>query len=682
MIEYSHKSESMYSKRAWTVTAIIVGIALIIVIRLAGIQLLDSKDLKKLSESQGLRSEDLLPERGLILDRHNNILANNVIEYKIGARYVDLLKPESCFATLAKIFGESPAYYRDKFKKQSSYYTLETNVSPEIVQALRTNKDCHGLNYDKIMSRFYPYQDAAGQLIGFVNAEGEGQSGIEQYYDKNLKGQQGTQMIQRDKRGNIITLQNHNTHPAIPGGNIQTTIDVEYQIILEEELEKAVKENNALSGMAVLMDPRTGEVLAMTNYPFFNPNDLRNSTATIRKNRVIADQFEPGSIFKFLPISAALENSIFSPTSKIFCENGKWKVKDRYVHDTKEHEWLTVKDIMVVSSNIGAGKIAQKVGSKTIYDYARNFGFGEPTAIGLWGESDGTLKSPEKWSSVWYSQVGMGHGVSVSMMQMMCAYSAIANGGILMKPYVVSNVYNEKEKITNSFNASPVRRIISKETSEILRNIMEAVVDSGTAQQAQIKGYHVAGKTGTAQKVIDGKYSNSKYIASFIGFFPANNPVLVCGIVLDEPEFYKHHGGTAAAPAVKNTFSRIINTPKFNQYYPSVSKELNAITQSHTTSRSNTTLSILHSQVSDNKEKTYIGEPKEKDKTNNLEDIEEYDIIMPDLVGMHVLNAEKILTDFGLSVIKGSNRGKVISQIPSPGSFLMLGDTCKLEVNK
>lgn len=678
------KSRDPYSLRVAVIMMIILTFVVIVMVRLVAIQLFDSEDLRGYADSQGLRTEDILPERGLILDRNDNILANNIIEYSIGARYVDLLEPENCFVSLAKAFDKTPDYYRNQFKKESSFYMLETKVQPEIITQLRSDKTCHGLKYDKKMSRYYPYQDAVGQLLGFLWDDGSGQAGIEQYYDKVLKGKKGYQMIQRDKRGDIITLQNSNTMAAVPGGNIKLTIDVEYQIILEEELAKAVKKNKGKSGMAVIMDPKTGEVLAMANYPAFNPNNIRNSTADIRRNRVIADQFEPGSIYKFIPAAAAFENNILSPTSRIFCENGEWKVRDRIIHDTKPHEWLTVEEVIVYSSNIGAGKIAEQVGNQTIYDISRKFGFGEPTAIGLWGESGGLLKTPDKWSSVGYTQLAMGHGVTVTLIQIMSAYSTIANGGTLLKPYIVSHTYNEKNKVKNQYDRSPVRRVISKETSTTLQGIMEEVVSIGTATRAKIDGYHVAGKTGTAQKVIDGKYSNSKYYASFIGYFPAGNPVLVCGVVIDEPAFGLHHGGTSAAPAVKNTFTRIINTPEFHQLYPAISNNTTIdkpITESGK-KRSNPVLSILHGDQMQNE----AGSQADKKIQKNINDSDpvdpgEYDIIMPNVTGLHVLNAEKKLKMIGLNVERNSSRGKVTQQYPAPGTYLKKEATCRLEVN-
>ena len=683
MIEYNYKSQQKYSSRILAVTGIILAVALVVIIRLASIQLFDSQGLKNYSQSQGFRTEDILPERGLIYDRNGNILADNIIVYNIGTRYIDLQKPESCFAYMAQVFGRSTAFYRNKFKQEKSFYVLETHISPELVEKIKNSPDCHGLKYDKVMSRYYPYKNAAGQVLGYINDQGEGKSGIEQYYDKILKGTKGKLVVQRDKSGHIITSQNSKSIPAVNGGQVHTTLDIEYQIILEEELAEAVENNKAKSGMGVIMDPKTGEVLAMANYPLFDANKLKYSTPEIRKNRVIMDQFEPGSIFKFLPIAAALEQNVFTPSSRIFCEDGHWKVGKYTVHDTKEHGWLSLNEIMVYSSNIGAGKIGQKLGNQTLYDYSRKFGFGETTAIGLYGESDGLLDIPEKWSGVAYSQIPMGQGIAVSMMQMVSAYSAVANGGILLKPYLVTKTFKEKNKVNSIAKVTPVRRAINKETATTLRTMMEAVVDSGTGKGAYIKGYHVAGKTGTAQKAENGKYSNQKYVASFMGFFPADDPVLVCGIVIDEPQWGRHHGATSAVPAVKNCFSRIINTPDFNTLYPQVAKNGKAQGLSHSSQQANqrefTSLSMIY-RSKDKKKKDIIGQTETVDETETETiDPSEYDVLMPNLKGMHVLSAEKKLRDFGLIVQKNAGRGRVVSQEPKAGAYLKLGETCKLE---
>ncbi len=679
MINDLKTSRDPYSLRVAIVATLILVFAVIIVVRLAGIQLLDSENLRGYADGQGMRSEDILPERGWILDRNDNILANNIIEYSVGARYIDLLEPENAFKSLAKAFDKTPDYYRNQFKKQNSYYILETQVRPEIVGQLRSDKGCHGLKYDKKMSRIYPYRDGAGQVLGFLWDDGSGQAGIEKYYDSVLRGQKGQQTIQRDKRGNVITCKSAKTKPAIRGGNVKLTLDIEYQVILEEELENAVKKSKGESGIGVIMDPQTGEILAMANYPTFNPNQIRNSSPEIRRNRVISDQFEPGSIFKFIPVVTAFENNIFSPTSRIFCENGEWRVKDRVIHDTKPHEWLTVEEIITLSSNIGAGKIAYQVGDRAIYDMARKFGFGEPTAIGLWGETGGNLKTPDKWSSVGYSQVAMGHGLTVTLMQMASAYATIANGGTLLKPYIVSETYNSKNKLTNEYNVSSVRRVLSEETAASMQCILEEVVTSGTGKRAYIDGYHIAGKTGTAQKVIDGKYSNSKYHASFLAFFPASNPVLVCGIMIDEPAMGMHHGSIAVAPAVKNVFTRMINTPNFHTIYKALPKpEPEPITDSGKSS-SHLLLSMLHAQ----KKPVY---PIEKDKIPEPEVpsspmiLEDYDIIMPNVVGIHILNAEQKLEAIGLKVERNIDRGKVSHQYPAAGTYLKENASCRLEV--
>jgi cell division protein FtsI (penicillin-binding protein 3) len=680
-MDEKRKIRDSYSLRVAVITSVVLVFLLIVLVRLAAIQLFDSENLQGYADLQGMRTEDILPDRGLILDHNGNILANNIIEFSIGARLVDLTRPENAFQALAQAFDKTSAYYREQFKRPSAFYILETGVRPEIVEQLQSDRSCHGLKYDKKMSRIYPYQEAAGQLIGFLWDDGTGQSGIEQYYETILQGEKGYQLIQRDKRGDIITYENIRTKAAVRGGNVRLTLDIEYQVILEEELAEAVKKSKSNGGMGIIMDPHSGEILAIANYPSFNPNHVRNSTPEIRRNRVIADQFEPGSIFKFVPVSAALDNNIYTPTSQIFCENGRWKVMDREISDTKPHEWLSVEEVLTHSSNIGAGKIAYQVGNRALYETARKFGFGEATAVGLWGEASGSLRTPDKWSGVAFSQIAMGHGVSATLIQMAGAYCAIANGGVLLKPHIVSATYNAKDKIVYNFSPSPVRRVMREETSAILKQMLEEVVGSGTGIRANIEGYHVAGKTGTAQKVVDGKYSNSKYYASFVGFFPSNNPVMVCAIVLDEPAIGLHHGGTSAAPAVKNVFSRIINTPDFHNIYKALPKpvQVPAPIAEKIPVSAGPALSILHSNA-----RSAPAEPEIKVQTQKQDPPgkadEYYDIIMPDVRGMPVRSARQTLTLIGLQVESDASRGKVTHQEPEPGTHLKEGAFCLLEV--
>lgn len=677
-------SRDTYPLRTGIITMIVLLVFVVILSRLAAIQLFDSEELRGYADSQGLRSEVILPERGIIYDRNHHILANNIIEYNIGARYIDLLEPENAFRSLARVFDKTPDYYRNLFKKENSFYVLETQVRPEIAEILQRDKACHGLKYDKKMSRIYPYQDAAGQVLGFLWDDGSGQLGIEQYYNEVLRGEKGYQVIQRDKRGNVISAYGSTRNkPSVPGGDVHLTLDIEYQIILEEEIANAVKKTKALSGMGILMDPRSGEILAMANYPSFNPNQVRNSTPEIRRNRTISDQFEPGSVFKLIPISAALEKNIFTPESRIYCEKGAWQIKDRTLHDTKKHEWLSVSEILIYSSNIGAAKIAEKAGDQTLYETARKYGFGEATAVGLWGESAGTLKTPENWSGVGFAQIAMGHGVTATLLQMANAYSALANGGMLLKPYIVSATCNAKQKKVFEAAPSPVRRVISEHSSDVIRNMLEEAVKTGTGTRAYIEGYHVAGKTGTAQKVIDGKYSNSKYYSSFIGFFPSADPVIVCAVVIDEPAYGLHHGSTAAAPVIKEVFSRIINTPNFKTIYKALPANTNK--NGKLASENKTTAVPAMSVLSVNRknsEKTVKDLPETSKEEYGKTFDENFVIIMPNVKGMHILNAEQKLRALGLRVERNASRGKVIEQYPEPGTGLNEMALCRLEVLK
>ncbi|MDD3965807.1 MAG: penicillin-binding transpeptidase domain-containing protein [Candidatus Marinimicrobia bacterium] len=681
MMSDLNTSRDSYPLRTGIISMLVLLVFLLVISRLAAIQLFNSEELRGYADSQGLRSEVILPERGLILDRNRRILANNITEYTIGGRYIDLLEPENAFRSLAKAFDKTPDYYRNLFKKENSFYILETQVRPDIAETLQADKACHGLKYDKKMSRIYPYQDAAGQVLGFLWDDGSGQLGIEQYYDELLRGEKGYQVIQRDKRGNVISAYGSaRNKAAVPGGDVQLTLDIEYQIILEEEIANAVKKTKALSGMGVIMDPRSGEILAMANYPSFNPNLVRNSTPDIRRNRVIADQFEPGSVFKLIPVSAALEKNIFTPESRIYCEKGSWKVKDRTLHDTKEHEWLSVGEILVLSSNIGAAKIAEKVGDASLYEIARKYGFGEASAVGLWGESAGTLKDPGSWSGVGFAQIAMGHGVTVTLLQMANAYSALATGGTLLKPYIVSATFNSRQKKISEASASPVRRVISEKTAAVVCGMLEEAVKSGTGTRAFIDGYHVAGKTGTAQKVIDSKYSNSKYFSSFIGFFPASDPVMVCAVMIDEPAYGLHHGSTAAAPVIREVFSRIINTPNSSGIYKALPKNT-AKSETLASESRNANIPSLSLLSGDNNsgEKNINIRQKTGDESNAVP-MGNWDIVMPDVRGMQILNAEQKLRALGLQVERNASRGKVAEQYPPAGTGLNEMALCRLEV--
>ncbi|MEA1987161.1 MAG: penicillin-binding transpeptidase domain-containing protein, partial [Candidatus Marinimicrobia bacterium] len=373
--------------------------------------------------------------------------------------------------------------------------------------------------------------------------------------------------------------------------------------------------------------------------------------------------------------------------SKINCENGKWNIYDYSLHDTHENEWLSLKEIITLSSNIGSAKIAKLVGDETVYKTIKKFGFGDPCNISLNAETSGYIKPVSQWSEITYSQVAMGHNVTTSLLQMVMAYCAVANGGLLLQPYIVKSAYTPENELGFSREVTVIRRAISGETSKELRDILESVVIEGTGENAFIEGYKVAGKTGTAQKVIEGKYSKTEFISSFIGFFPSNKPVLVCGITLNSPTYGRHYGSVSATPAVKNVFTRIINTTDFENLYdwiqPDYQTDLleNNLSIEQVKNNNNTYASI---EKRNSKEKIVTQKKRisrksivEQRKIND----DKITVIMPNLVGHSYSKAKYILSKLNLRINTNSKKGKITSQKPTAGKKIETNSKCFLTVS-
>lgn len=658
-----------YSGRVAAVVLIVVIFSVIIIIRLAAIQLFDVYDLRKKAGNQGMLMETVLPERGLILDRNNKILATNVITYDLGTRFIDLQTPDKTFSELAKVFGTSKAGYYAKTDKKNNFTYLEKNVSPTMADSLKNSGLCHGIKFERKMTRIYPYKTNAAQLLGFMDYEHEGASGVEWAFNSVLSGTAGKRLVKKDQRGNVISFENGIKEAAIDGGDVKLTLNIEYQCLLEDELKNAVIGNQAKNGMGIIMNPRTGEILAMANYPSFDPNNIKNSKTANLRNRALADQFEPGSIYKIVPIAAALDKGIISTSSKVFCENGAWKVEDRVIHDSEPHQWLSVEEVLIHSSNIGTAKIVEQSGNRSIYDISRAFGFGQKTQIGFREEANGSLRPLNEWSGVDFSQIGMGQGITSTLLQMTCAYSTIANGGILLKPFILKESYDNRHRSIDKGETTLVRRVIKKETANKLRSILEKVVTQGTGKNAFIDGYHIAGKTGTAQKAENGSYSNSKYYASFMGFFPADDPILVCGIAINEPIKGRHYGAVASAPAVRNVFRGIINTPGF--------EEILKADHSHISGVRPVSLSMISSEQSNDHSQMAEAKSIIKKTESNLDGMS---IIMPDMTDFPIRYAKYKLENLGLQVETNAENGVVNSQDPLPGTYINSETLCKIMV--
>lgn len=514
------------------------------------LQVIKEDEWVKLADKQHQKIVPLIPVRGSISDCNGSPLAVSIDMDSCFADPRSIENIPETAAKLAPILGMPRAELEKKLNGGKSFVWLQRRMVPELAAKVKALK-LEGIGFVKETKRFYPNSEVASNVIGFTGVDPSGLEGVELKYDSTILGNSGYLITERDALGRDIALKGAVVKNSSKGNSVVLTIDKNIQYITEKELAAAVKNSGAKGGIAVVMDPQTGKVLAMANYPTFNPNTFAQYPHQYLRNHAICDSFEPGSTMKVLLLAAALEEKVVSSGDRFNCENGSYSVGGITIHDTHTYGTLTVSDILKYSSNIGAAKIGRRLGATRLSGYLRNFGIGEKSGIDLPGEAGGNLRDKSSWYESDLATISFGQGMTASAIQLAAAYSAVANGGTLMKPYIVDRVTDENGLVLQRFAPQPKARVVSQQTTERLAKIMETVVATGgTGTAAAVEGYRVAGKTGTAQKVdpLTRRYSASKRTASFIGFVPADRPRLTIAVIVDEPKT-SPYGGVVAAPA-------------------------------------------------------------------------------------------------------------------------------------
>ncbi len=530
----------------------------VIVARAVDLHLFKGPWLSQKADGQVKRPVKALGERGVIFDANMGKMALSIDVTSIGAHPKQIKDVAATAKYLAKALRLDRNDLVKKLSSNTPFVWIERHVTPkkaEAVEALNLN----GVVYKSERSRFYPYKTMAAQIVGFSGVDGRGLVGVEFFYDRVLEGQQTQFMVIRDALGRGLGLEIDEENDR-DGKNLILTIDRRIQYIAENALAEAVTQNDAKNGIVVVMSPKTGAVMAMAHYPFINANTYNKYGKDKWRNRAITDPFEPGSTFKIFSAAAAIESGVSGPHSLYYCENGSYRIGRNVVHDTHRYQWLSLEQIIQVSSNIGTVKLSESIGTKNLYDTLKNFGFGEKTGIDCPGETSGMLSPYQRWKKIDNATIAFGQGIAVSAIQLITAVSAIANDGILMKPYVVQAITDKNGAIIEKFNPHPVRRAVSSETAAAVGKMMEKVTEEGgTGTKAALAGYKVCGKTGTAQKIDEtGTYAKGKYVSSFVGFVPAENPVASILVMIDEPQ-KAHYGGVVAAPVFQKVALQTLN---------------------------------------------------------------------------------------------------------------------------
>ena len=532
--------------------------------RLFQIQVLNGLAYSEMAQRQFVKKVKAETTRGEILDRNGLVLATSIECQSIFAHPKEMRASKGALAMLGNNLDMEPRRINSKIHSDDDFVWIERKVNPMAAEAVARQK-IKGLGMVAEQKRYYPNGSLACHLIGSVGVDNTGLSGVEQILDPSLKGKQLTLTRLRDGKG-------RNMDPAFDSrekprkNSVTLTIDRTLQYYAERELKAGVEENRAKSGMVLIQDPKTGEILAMASYPDYDPNIFSKGEIPADFNRKwlenpsVSRLFEPGSTFKLITFAAALEEKAVLPTQEFECENGRWKVAGSFINDHEPQGRLTVPQILERSSNIGTAKIGLKLGADRMYRYARAFGFGSRTGLQVPGETDGLFRDPKKWSALSLPILSFGQEIGVTAIQLIGAYSAVANGGMLLEPRVIRSIDNPSPGAeTVKPGPRAVRRVISQETAALLRRMLRGAVERGTGMKARVPGYSVCGKTGTAQKIDPktGKYSDEKYVASFCGFLPADDPALVCLVILDEPQ-RTYWGGETAAPLFSRVMSRAV----------------------------------------------------------------------------------------------------------------------------
>ena len=539
----------MSKKRAVILHTAIIFSFILVSLRLADLMIIDHKRLAEKAQRQHVKVEDIQVRRGTIFDRRGRELALNL---ELESLYCDpeaLIADEEDIKRLGSLVNKEPRRILAKIPDEGRFAWIKRKLSPEIADKVR-DLDIEGLGFVTEAKRVYPKGELASHIIGFVGIDNQALEGVELKFNKYLTAKGGKVLLERDASGKTLSS---GVNTEAKGNNIVLTIDEVLQRLMEKELETAMEHWKAAAASAIMMDPYTGEILALANRPAYDLNRSGNVPGFEKRNRAITDCYEPGSIFKIVIGAGSLEEKLVTPNSLFDVSKGGIQVGGKTIRDVHKYGVLTFKEVIQKSSNVGSIMAGMKLGRENIYRYAKLFGVGEKTGIDLPGEVSGWIHKPERWSGTSLGAIPIGQEVAVTPIQMLRAYAAIANGGILVRPHVVSEIVSPDDTIIASFRDNDAHRIISARTAETFRDILKSVTeDGGTAKSASVDGNLVAGKTGTAQMIdtVTKRYSRDKYVSSFVGFVPADNPRLAMIVVVYEPKG-QIYGGVVAAPVFR-----------------------------------------------------------------------------------------------------------------------------------
>ena len=646
----------LYSRNINRLSIGIYLFSLILIVKFFKIQIIEKNTFQDHVSKIGYKTVNKYGTRGEILDKNKNILSQTITKYTFWINTNKKYDEELILSLFSSNFNKPDSTYRKILNKKSNYVIIEKNIlHSDCSNILKIINEIEGLKYTKNNKRFYPYNNLASQTLGFVNEDGFGQNGIEESLNTILSGDTIQTKLKKGLKGQFF---DNNKINNLNGKNVQLTIDIEIQQILQDELYKTYKETKAKSANGIIIDPFTGDIISIASIPDYNPNNYSDYQLENFKNRTITDSYEPGSTFKIIPIIAAYEDNL-SPNKKYFCENGEFYLNNgKKLNDHEEHDSLTVNEIFIHSSNIGISKIIQDIDNKEIYKLCKSLGFGSNTGLPLKSESKGILRNLNNWSKCSKTYISIGQEIGVTNIQLATAYSAIANGGFLLKPHIVKNI-SKNDSIIYKREVEPLRQVFNKEISNKILSSLEEVVIKGTAKNLNLNGYKIGGKTGTAQKFYNGEYSKNEFISSFASIFPIDKPKYVMIISIDSPEYGKHWSNESAVPTAKKIINRIIVNDKSFLNDSSI-----LLAKNETKEKTNESINKK------NKIKRYSYYNKEiVNKT------------MPNLKGKTLKEAISLASQNGIMLKPNTLKGKVVWQSLKPGIKTKKDQVCEVRMS-
>lgn len=644
--------------------------------RLVYLQTIRHEEMRNEARAQQLHRDSNLNSsvRGRLLDREGHELALSIETDSCFAVPYEIENIDETSSRLASLVGieatELARRLRDAGNANSKFIWLARRLDEDHAEKIQ-DLNLKGIHVRKEPKRFYPNGSMAAHVLGFVGIDGVGLAGVEQFHNERIRGESGKVFLEKDAHGHAYESMQD---PSRAGQTVVLTIDQMIQYRVEQSLQAAVERTHSKSGTVIVLDPRTGEVLALANAPTFDPNDAGDATAQSRVNGALETVYEPGSTFKIVAFSAAIQEGLVKPEDHIDCQMGSITVAGRLVHDHHPFGVLSIADALAKSSNVAAIKLGLRVGDDRMYDYMKRFGFGFRTGIELPGETAGILRPVSRWSPSSMGSLAMGQEIGVTPLQMATAFGALANDGIRIAPHLVREIRGSDGSIV--YSATPQQsRVVSEVTAKALRGMLEGVTLNGTAKQAQLNGYSAAGKTGTAQK-IDPRtrtYSTTKHIASFVGFAPVENPAVVIIVVLDEPTG-AYHGGDVAAPVFREIAEQIL--PGLD-IAPDIKMknepERNLVAQSGISSSYADREREEQDRVTEASQATLPQVARASGQSNSGEVVcalaSNRAVLMPDLRGRSVRDAARICGQLGI-VLEAHGEGRAVLQDPAAGTEL------------